>query len=74
MKFSAFFAFVISALFITTAAHAGTWDHCKADIEKFCKDKKGDEDTYKCLQEHDKDLSADCEKDHAAYEKATGKK
>ena len=56
---------------ITSVAHgqAGR-DACGADVEKFCKDvAPGGGGRYKCLKEHDKDLSEPCKK-HIAEVKA----
>jgi hypothetical protein len=50
------------------------WSACKIELAKYCKDIKGNEKTYQCLEEHDKDLSAQCEASHAKYEQMTGKK
>ncbi len=53
------------------------WSSCKVELEKYCKAVKGSKDNekiYLCLEEHDKDLSAQCEASHAKYEALTGKK
>ena len=43
---------------------------CKADIDKFCKDvKPGEGRIIKCMQEHEKDLSADCKATHHSMKK-----
>jgi hypothetical protein len=69
----AWFALVMSALALgasTARADEGQGKHhgkmreaCKADVEKFCKDAKGDRDAMrKCMQSHEKDLSDGCKK------------
>ncbi len=50
------------------------WKACKAELEKFCKDVKGDEKIWACLQKHDDDLSRTCDASHGKYEELTGKK
>ena len=50
------------------------WNACKTEVEKYCKDVKGEEKIYSCLEEHDKDLTEKCEASHAKYEEMTGKK
>ena len=68
----AWFSLMISALALSVTARAdeGQGQHhgkmreaCKADVEKFCKDAKGDRDAMrKCMQDHEKDLSDECKK------------
>ncbi len=50
------------------------WKACKVELAKFCKDVKGDEKIWACLQKHDDDLSRTCDASHGKYEELTGKK
>lgn len=50
------------------------WSKCASEIAKFNCAGKDDEGTYSCLLAHDSELSDTCDEQHAAYEKATGKK
>lgn len=36
------------------------WSHCKAEIEKNCKDVKGDHEIDACLEKHNAELSKAC--------------
>ena len=50
------------------------WSPCKAEIDQYCKDTKGDEAIYQCLLKHDADLSKTCDNGaHSKYEELTGK-
>jgi hypothetical protein len=50
------------------------WKACQADIEKFCKNAKGDEKIWSCLEDYDSKLSRACDAVHTKYEVITGKK
>jgi hypothetical protein len=63
-----------SAAFAQAQEKPFDWSACKAEVAKYCKDVKGNEKTYMCLEEHDKNLSDKCEASHAKYEEMTGKK
>ena len=70
---------LLVALGLATSAFAAEdkaydWSACKAEIQKFCKDEKGNEAIYACLEKHDKELSKTCDATHEKYEKLTGKK
>ena len=57
----ALFAFTAFTLPAFANEHAAVdWSHCKAEIEKFCKDVKGDHDIDACLQKHHAELSKAC--------------
>ncbi|MGZ3690621.1 MAG: hypothetical protein ACXVAX_03910 [Pseudobdellovibrio sp.] len=45
---------------------------CAKEIKKFCAKEKTDKDKYNCLETHDKDLSASCDKVHEAFGIANG--
>ena len=68
---------VLLALTSTSAALAADkvdWTPCKSEIEKFCKNIKGEEEIYQCLLKHDVDLSKNCDNNsHSKYEEVTGK-
>jgi hypothetical protein len=50
------------------------WKACQSDIEKLCKDAKGDEKIWSCLEQYDSKLSRACDAVHTKYEVITGKK
>ena len=56
---------MVSAFYLTAPSHAfeGHGDGaCKADVEKFCSDVSGGRRAVgECLQQHQSDLSADCQ-------------
>jgi len=71
--------FVALTMIAVTASAAfaeskADWSKCGAEIAKFNCAGKDEEGTYTCLLAHDSELSAACDEQHAAYEKATGKK
>lgn len=72
--------FVLAAVivsFSTSVASAEEskvdWTKCAAELKKFNCEGKDDEGTWNCLLPHDKEISAECETAHLAYEKLTGK-
>lgn len=60
---------------IPTAAFSFDWTACNKEIQQYCKDLKGDEALFSCLEkiDHEKKLSKACDKIHDKYEKDTGK-
>ena len=67
---------VISAVTIYSSVASAVdfdWTDCKDEISKFCIEDKDNEKIWACLQEHDIDLSAPCDKAHSVYEEKTGK-
>ncbi len=71
---------VVAGLFVIASAASAAdkadfdWKACNVELAKFCKDVKGDENIWACLQKHDADLSRACDASHGKYEALTGKK
>jgi hypothetical protein len=60
---------------VPTVASSFDWTACSKEIQQYCKDSKGDEAFYSCLEkiDHQKKLSKACDKAHDKYEKDSGK-
>lgn len=54
------------------AQAAMDWKACSKEIAQYCKDVKGDDKIYACLETHDADLSKDCQVPHGKYEADNG--
>lgn len=69
---------IVAGLFVVASSASAAadfdWKACKVELAKFCKDVKGDEKIWACLQKHDDDLSRSCDASHTKYEELTGKK
>lgn len=57
------------------AASSFDWTACSQEIQQHCKDAKGDEALFNCLEklDHQKKLSKACDEIHDKYEKDSGK-
>lgn len=66
-----------SLLMIANPIHAADkapvdWKACSADIEKYCKNVKGDDEIYECLEKNDETISEPCRETEMKYEQANG--
>lgn len=50
------------------------WKTCSAEIEKYCKDVKGDGKIYECLEKNHDKLSKPCRDTETKHEQANGNK
>lgn len=68
----------LAALFCSAALAADKdkwdWAACKTEIEKWCKDSKGGDAIWGCLEDHDSKLSRSCDTVHTKYEVTFGNK
>ena len=48
------------------------WKACSAEIEKYCKNVKGDDKIYECLEKNEEKLSEPCHATENKYEQANG--